>query len=84
MLIKIVQQFEQFSKYNSCLYLKLLKLLLQNHVFSFEFLHQLPKQQLLFLMEPKYFFVKETATFINGPASLLNNEPKNTRMLLNT
>ena len=25
----------------------------------------------------KTFFVKGTATFINGPASLLNNDPKN-------
>ena len=26
---------------------------------------------------PKTFFTKGTATFINGPANLLNNDPKN-------
>ena len=28
-------------------------------------------------MDLKYFFAKGTATFINGPANLLNNDPKN-------
>ena len=28
-------------------------------------------------MEPKKIFPNGTATFINGPANLLNNEPKN-------
>ena len=35
------------------------------------------KQQQLFLMELRYFFAKGTATFINGPANLLNNKAKN-------
>ena len=61
----------------SFLYLKLWKLLFQNHVFSFESLYHLLKQQLLFLIELKYFFANKTATFINEPANLLNNEPKN-------
>ena len=26
---------------------------------------------------PKIFFASGTATFINGPANLLNNDPKN-------
>ena len=43
----------------------------------FELLHQLLKQQLLFLVELKYFFSSGKATFINGPAILLNKEPKN-------
>ena len=41
-----------------------------NHIFYFDFLHQSLKQLFLFLMEL-------TATFISGPASLLNNDPKN-------
>ena len=41
-----------------------------NYIFSFDFLHQSLKQLFLFLMEL-------TATFISGPASLLNNDPKN-------
>ena len=45
--------------------------------YFFEFLHQLLKQLLPFLMELKYFFAKGTATFINGPADLLNNDPRN-------
>ena len=28
-------------------------------------------------MELKHFFAKGIATFINGPANLLNNDPKN-------
>ena len=32
-------------------------------------------------MELKTFFAKGTATFINGPASLLNNDPKNLPVL---
>ena len=28
-------------------------------------------------MELKYFFAKGTAALINGPANLLNNDPKN-------
>ena len=55
--------------------------MLQNHVFSFEFLSQLLKQQQLFLMELKYFFAKWTPTFINGPANLLSNEPKKSSRL---
>ena len=35
------------------------------------------KQQLLFLMDLKYFFANGTAAFIKGPANILNNEPKN-------
>ena len=27
--------------------------------------------------EAKIFFAKGTATFVNGPANLLNNDPKN-------
>ena len=45
--------------------------------FVFEFLHQLLKQLLQFLMEVKYFFAKGTATFTNELANLLNNDPKN-------
>ena len=41
------------------------------------FFFELLKQLLLFLMELIYFFAKGTATFINGPANLLNNDPKN-------
>ena len=67
------------------LHLKLLKLLLaeqrtkdnQNHEFSFEFQHLLLMQQLLFLMDQKYFFPMELLLSFNGPANLLNNEPKN-------
>ena len=49
----------------------------QKHIFSFEFLHRSQKHPLLFLRELKYFLVKGIATFINGPAILLNNDPKN-------
>ena len=45
--------------------------------YFFEFLHQLLKRLLPFLMELKNFFAKGTATFINGPADLLNNDPRN-------
>ena len=72
-----LQESEQFSLCHSFLYLKLLKLLSQNRVFSFEFLHQLLKQLLLFLMELKYFFAKRVATFINRAANLLNSHSKN-------
>ena len=45
--------------------------------FFFDFLYQLLKQQLLFLMELKYFFAKETATPIYATANLPNNHPEN-------
>ena len=47
-------------------------------IYFFEFLQQLMKQLLLFLMELKYFFAKEIATFTNGLVNnILNNDPKN-------
>ena len=44
----------------------------------FLFLLQSLKQQLLFLIKLNYFFfAKGIATFIDGPANLLNSDPKN-------
>ena len=56
---------------------EIIKIVAPEPCIFFEFLHHLLKQLLLFLMELKHFFAKEIATFINEPANLLNNDPKN-------
>ena len=58
------------------LHLKLLVLLFQNHVFCFGFLHLLELDASIIPNGTEIFFANGTATFINGPAILLNNEPK--------
>ena len=55
--------------------MKLLKLLFQNHVFFFEFLHD--EAAAVVPNGPKTFFAKGIATLINGQANLLNNDSKN-------
>ena len=45
--------------------------------FFFESLHQLLKQPTVIPNGAKILFAKRTATFINGPANLVNSAPKN-------
>ena len=56
---------------------EIIKLVVQNHVFSFEFLQQFAESATVIPNEAKIFFANEAATFINGPTNLLNNETKN-------
>ena len=57
---------------------EIIKVFYQDRVFSFEFMHQLLKQLLKFLMELNYFSPKEQQlALMDLPANLLNNDPKN-------
>ena len=57
---------------------EIIKVFYQDRVFSFEFMHQLLKQLLKFLIELKYFSPKEQQlALMDLPANLLNNDPKN-------
>ena len=59
--------------------MKLLKLLFQNHVFLFFFWipASIAEAAAVIPNGAKTFFAKGITTFINGPANLLNNDPKN-------
>ena len=50
---------------------EVIKFVVPDQLFSFEFLHQLLNQKLLFLMKLQYFFANGTATSINRPAFYL-------------
>ena len=57
--------------------MKLLMLLFQNHVFFFLILASIAEAAAVSPNGAKTFFAKAIATFINGPANLLNNDHKN-------
>ena len=57
--------------------MKLLKSYFQNHVFFFGIQASIPEAAAVIPNGAKTFFAKGTAIFINGPANLLNNDPKN-------
>ena len=48
----------------------------QIHIFFSEFLHRFAEAAAVIPNRAKTFFAKEIATFINAPANLLNNAPK--------
>ena len=57
--------------------MKLSKLLSLNHVFFFLIPASIAETAVVFPNGTKIFFANGTATFINGTANLLNNDPKN-------
>ena len=57
--------------------MKLLKSYFQNHVFFFWIPALIAETAAVIPNGAKTFFAKGIATFINGPANLLNNYPKN-------
>ena len=57
--------------------MKLLKSYSQNHVFFFWITASIAEAAAVILNGAKTFFAKGIATFINQPADLLNNNPKN-------
>ena len=74
---KILESSRACSLKHLFLHLKLLKLLFQNHLLSFEFLQSIAEVAAVIPNGAKIFFVYGTGAFINVPAILINNDLKN-------